>query len=363
MALYFNYKTPFDTLTGKFTKKIEANSILDWFQKIWKTDLGEKDLYEYYKREFGTHFYGLGQFAYNISGNEYEKPITIDDLLEAIRENFYVNEIRLLDNKFLEILTDDDEYSLAWYLIEEEYAKSDLNRFAYLMYEGWKLPLSFSEKETKRLNFEFKQIITPKKKRKGELYFLSICNDAGDGPIDYYPMKFTGIRLTDLEEYLMKDQFDNELLPLILTFFKSKLNLYDRDTGFVNQIIEISSSLSDLYKLFHYHVDLDLDRICISNESARKEFEKAFETLSEKKKELFDSGRSDLNKIQDVVINGNDHFVQISIQGDYWEGHPVDPEIKNSKVYDQIFLFDDLWVNENYELANSLINYYTNWQL
>ena len=38
MALYFIYRTPYNTLVSKFTKRIEANSILEWFQRIWGLD-------------------------------------------------------------------------------------------------------------------------------------------------------------------------------------------------------------------------------------------------------------------------------------------------------------------------------------
>ena len=63
---------------------------------------------------------------------------------------FYVNNIKFEEGKYLEILTDDDELSLAWYLIEEEYARRNSKRFLYLIQEDWKLPLKFSAKKSRK---------------------------------------------------------------------------------------------------------------------------------------------------------------------------------------------------------------------
>jgi len=365
MPLYFKYRTPFDTLTSKFTKKIEADSILKWFQEIWKADLKNEKLYQYYQEKFGTHFYGLGHFAWNISEKKPKPSLSIRTLKKRLKDNAYINEIKLNDDKYLEVLTDDDETKLAWYIIEEEYAKSDLKRFSYLLHENWSLPLDFDEKPNKPIDFKFRVTINPKEKRNGELYFLSVYNNSGDGPIDNYPTKFEGIRLTDLSEYLVKEKFHFEDLEPVLFFYMIKLREQKNLGGksFFQRIKEFDRSLPELHKLFHYNIDLDTDKLCSGFEEAKREFDKAFAALSEREKTPAWPEYREFKNIRDVRMNGNEHFIQISVQGDYWKRHPVDSDLRNSKIYDQIFLFDDFWVNTNYDLAHSLLDYYTNWKL
>lgn len=48
----------------KFVKKIEVNSILEFFQQIWPAKQEEyKDVYQRFKEAFGCQFYGMGHLS------------------------------------------------------------------------------------------------------------------------------------------------------------------------------------------------------------------------------------------------------------------------------------------------------------
>lgn len=362
MALYFSNRSPFDNLTSKFTKRIEADSILVWFQKIWRTDLSEEALYKHFKNLFGTHFYGLVHFAYNLAENKPPIPSNIQELEESLRKYFYVNNIKFEEGKYLEILTDDDELSLAWYLIEEEYARRNSKRFLYLIQEDWKLPLKFSAKKSGKFIFECKYPTSVKEKKQGVLYMMSIISDAGDGPIDKYPTRMDGIRLPDLIPYLTQNKINNEELHFDLIFCKMKtLELgYSPKDSFIDQIKEFSNLFSDLHKIYHEPIDeLNTDLLCGDYQEMKKGFDQGFEKLMDYESDMQEELKDDF----EVQMHGNEHIAQLCIQGSFWKYHPVDSKIRGSKIFDQILLFDDLWVNANYELANSLVNFYTKWSL
>lgn len=357
MALYFIYRTPYNTLVSKFTKRIEANSILEWFQQIWRLDLNGADLTQFFIETFGMEVYGIVDIGYPIVGRQIQQPESFDELIKIIKENAYINSLKTENEKYLEVETDDDDFDLAWYLIEEEYAKKNLNRFSYLIYEDWKLPINFSEGGKKKLDYDFKEIINPVEKKEGELYFISICQDDADGPIQEKPIKISGIRLTDLKDYLINEKFSYEELPKELILYLVKLKEQEKLTNelLISDLESFQDAILLFHQLFQSYKIIEKDKLNLGYEASKQEFEKKFNILREK--------ISYLDEMKEFYIRGNEHFIQMTIQATFF-GVPIDLEnMEIKKQYDQIFIFDDLWVNENYELANSLVNYYTSWSL
>ncbi|MEM8527206.1 MAG: hypothetical protein AAGG68_21375 [Bacteroidota bacterium] len=365
MPLYLNYRTPFGNFTSKITKKLDSDSIIDWFKTVWRLDLNGEELYHFFLQKFQTHFYGLGHLAYNIAEKKIQEPTSVEELEKTLKENSYINEIRIENGKYLEILTDDDEFSLAWYILEEKFARTNLNRFAYLIYEDWRLPLDYNPKKGTKINFKFEDVIRSNNPKSGELYFISIINDSGEGPIAHCPLKIEGIRLPDFKEFLTNEDIDFEVLPVNLIYYAIKFKEQEEvnDKKLIDEIEVFKNTIPDLHKLFHFYIDFESDDLYLGLEKAKEVFRNAFENLSKKAQEFKEIGREDINKIDEIHIHGNNHLIQMSIQADYWENHPVDSDLKKSKVFDQVFIFDDLWVTENEQLANSILHYYSNWKL
>ena len=251
MAFFFVYKSPFGYPSGKYTLRIEEDSILKWFQKIWRDDLGEMALFEYYKRTLGTYFYGLAHFVALGIENKATCPNSFKELIKFIQENTYLNTINYVIDQYIEVLTDDDEVELAWYLIDEQYAQSNASRFKYLVTKDWPLPLDYSNKGMGQLPFDFKQEIRNQSKGEGVVYMITICCTYGL-TIDDTPIKIEGLRLPSLARYLLEDKLLCEDLPTELLFIKSQLN--ELESPLAGELINQLPRFAHKFPLLHRRI-------------------------------------------------------------------------------------------------------------
>lgn len=357
MGIYFNYRTPFNSLNSKYTTRLDSGSIINWLQKIWKCNLDEDELYNHYLNEFGNHFYGLSQLAYNLSRKNIAPPSNLRQFAEILFQHSYITDIAIEGDSFIQVLTDDDEFELSWFLIEENYAKSNLKRFSYMIRESNYLPLQYSDSSSIIKDIEFEEIIASKTDE-GELYYLSVFNDSGEGPISDIPTRFKGLRLPRLLKYLRSQSSDLKHLDDLMAFY-SLLVKNSESKSFEEALTINSKNITKFHQLYHFYIDFDHKKLKSNVNNSKKEIDYAFSQLENRRVQLIENGKGDINDINDLIIHNNQHLMQIFIQSDFWKKHPVDSEIKNAKVYDQILIFDDLWVDSNYELAHSIFNYYT----
>ena len=93
----------------------------------------------YAEELLGTHVYSFGHLFVHAHDNALPRPETMDQLHERLERALYVREYRGSDDT-IQVLTDDDETSLAMYWFTDAFAKARPERVAYLLREDWHLP-------------------------------------------------------------------------------------------------------------------------------------------------------------------------------------------------------------------------------
>ena len=360
MAIYFIYDSPFIEPNAKFTKKIEEESILSFFQKTWRTDLDYNELYNWYKECFGCHFYGLRQLSYGInypeewvfnSIREYQlninepfpPPSSWEDLGKYLKVFCYPSGITLNEEgTFLQILTDDDEFELAWYMIDERFATQHPEKVAYLIQENWKLPLNTGDGSF-YTNLDVEKFSSYSSS--GNTYLVLFEHEERIST----PYLFEGIQLSQFIDFLNHGNLDfNELPSLLLLWRAIFINKEFQGEIFKNFLDE---KITYVQRIWHTYFDYD-DQKLASNDPqiVLSELDKAIKIMFNKE------AKSAWKKADDrLKVHGNAHLIQLSIHTDTWMEHPVDEHIKNGKLYDHIILFDDKWASQNYHLANSIL--------
>ena len=132
--IYFAARTPYNTASGRYVKKLPAKSVLQWFQDNWNS---ERDSNE----SVGAHFYGLGSLFENTNGNEI--PQSLEEVVAAIETRCYNNSI-VAHEGAIEFTTDDDELHLVYHWFTPDFAEKNMDRVGFLIHEGW-LPSEVNE--------------------------------------------------------------------------------------------------------------------------------------------------------------------------------------------------------------------------
>jgi len=138
MAVHFVYRSHYDNPGCFFVKRFEADSLLAWFQSIWKAVRAD-DAGDHADELLGTTGTGFGNLFEKIDDEEWPVPKSMNAIAERLNEALYVNEMKGGRNH-VQILTDDDELEMAIYIFDDHYAAKHPDRTAFLMREDWRLP-------------------------------------------------------------------------------------------------------------------------------------------------------------------------------------------------------------------------------
>jgi hypothetical protein len=195
MKIYFAFRSGYEKTT-RHTKVFEANSVLDWFQSNWDTFQGE---YMCEKEVLGVHVYGFPIEDDDLDyGQKIPAPKSLSKLKADIETFIYSNEVKVHAN-CVQILTDDDEIELSWYVFDEIYAEKHPEKIAIWTQEY--LPQTYGS-VGKLLGNKCIEIV-PKGNGKGCIYYgSSSCYDSGnlDGLEGLY--KINNVRVDTFLQYL-----------------------------------------------------------------------------------------------------------------------------------------------------------------
>lgn len=141
MGIWFVYRSPYDGLASRHVKRLEGpDTILGWFRSVWRPVPDRDEAYAYAKSLFGTDVYGLGYHFLRVAEEGVSPPETDGDLHAALESSIYVGGEFLGTRDTIQILTDDDELSMAMYWFTDSFAKKHPERVAFLLHDGWQLP-------------------------------------------------------------------------------------------------------------------------------------------------------------------------------------------------------------------------------
>ncbi|HSI87100.1 MAG: hypothetical protein ACAI35_19785 [Candidatus Methylacidiphilales bacterium] len=157
MSIYFVYRSPYEGPSGKLVRTFaDDKTVLGWFQRRWQRLAQCKDIRLAVDAELDCHVYGFDSIFEAILEHELAPPQSIGELRKYLNKYLYVEgEIDLQEN-YLQVLTDDDEFGLVYYFFDDHYLQAHTDRATYLLHRDWKLPVEAVAENHTNFDFEFK---------------------------------------------------------------------------------------------------------------------------------------------------------------------------------------------------------------
>lgn len=317
MKIYLAYRSAY-LPNSRHLKEFEEDSILSWFQKYWEifTKEDSKD----YVDVLGVDIYGFPIWQIDDEPVP-DKPENFRTLISLVEKYFYNNEVEG-DEDCLRVLTDDDEIELAWFLFTEKYKQENWEKVSIWFHPD--IPSGFGETGHE---LEIDKLILTKGKNTGSMYFVSCpVYDSENLETLEGAYKIEGVRLPDLVEYLMNSE---------LSCSDSDNVMYGLDELKFIQYLSRNSENPTLEKL----IDI-CSRVSLTTLDGRDYNGFTVNQLLE----LAQKERLGESKILSTA-----HFCEVCFSSTFH--------------YDYWVIFDDLWVEENLDLAKSILQFGESWKI
>ena len=149
MSVYFVYRSHYEGPSGKHVRRLDADSVLGWYQAVWERAKQAEDISEWVKAEVGADVYGFASIFEAARDHSLPPPTSDRKLKSYLEEHLYVEGEMRFKPHALQVLTDDDEIELAYYFFDDHYLNEHAGRTAYLLHEGWRLPTSIGKNPKK----------------------------------------------------------------------------------------------------------------------------------------------------------------------------------------------------------------------
>lgn len=302
MKIYFAYRSVYIP-NNRFIKEFEADSILDFFQKNWAI-LHSDD----YDKLLGTKVYGFPMFDEGNTGIDTQLvlPTGIRDLVKKLSNNVYHVDIRGNEN-CIEVLTDDDEVELAWYVFTEKFKQENWHKLAVWFCED--LPTKIYQYDQEFLtNYE-------------DAYVFKLGKDIDKSTYLIANTIYDGANLSDIREIrIIGTDLPNLIKTLKNYEFKEDIG-YGFDVLKLLQHIALSNNSLDDQVIFSEFVKFNLAEL-------------NFEKWQINNKPIRENDKSSLKV--------SDHLIEMSVND-------------VGEFYNYYVLFDNIWASNHPELAESLI--------
>src|SRR5262249_47162243 len=140
------YRSHYEGPSGKHVRRFDADSVLGWFQQVWETAKQAGDAAEWVQSEIGTSVYGFASIFEAAREHDLSPPTSDRKLKSYLEEHLYVEgEIRYKPHA-IQVLTDDDEIELAYYVFDDHYRCQHSGKADYLLHEDWRLPTASGDR-------------------------------------------------------------------------------------------------------------------------------------------------------------------------------------------------------------------------
>jgi hypothetical protein len=125
--------------------RLSDASYLAWFQRAWREAPEDLDgVSEWLEEELGTNPYGLWSIFVARSEHDLPAPATTAELRDMLFAHLYVEggpEGQVgCDEHSLRVITDNDDYGLAYYFFDDAIVRERPDRLAFAVYDGDDLP-------------------------------------------------------------------------------------------------------------------------------------------------------------------------------------------------------------------------------
>lgn len=139
MAVYFVYRSHYNTPALNHLRRFEDESVLAWFRRNWKA-VPDRGASAHVQKLFGCRVYGFRSLFNAIAEHSLPAPPSDAALRRLLDEHLYVEQSLLCRPHAIQVLTDDDELELAYYFFDDHFLASHGNKAAFLLREDWQLP-------------------------------------------------------------------------------------------------------------------------------------------------------------------------------------------------------------------------------
>jgi uncharacterized protein (TIGR02996 family) len=180
MGIWFVYRSPYDGPASRHVKRLEGpDTLLGWFRSIWRAIPDMKESAAYAHGLFGTYVYSLGGIFSRIAREGLPPPETDDDLHGALESEMYIGGEFKATRDTIQVLTDDDELTMAMFWFTDAFAARHPERVAFLLHSDWRLPEGAGPGGFEP--FPGVRKVWRKKKTPGDLYFVDLYwSDSSD---------------------------------------------------------------------------------------------------------------------------------------------------------------------------------------
>ncbi len=342
MSVYFVYRSPCEGPSGKHLRKFDDDTVLGWFQQVWEPAKQAEDASEWMKSEIGTSVYGFHSIFESARENELPPPTSDRKLKSYLEEHLYVEgEIKFKPHA-IQVLTDDDEIELAYYVFDDHYLSDHPGKADYLLHEDWRLPTTSGDRPFK--SGVATTALQPRRAGLGETYlaFLAFYDSSGLTNLDEFggPCRIKGVRIPELVEYL-EITLPDETWPFELKLLRSQIRHDDSAEVRLRAALERVARLPVL-RISEAESSAGLGMGTV--EDACAEFEKVVKSL-----------RGDLDHdASKSLVATSAHLAQSCLHVENLLG--ID-------AYHQWFIFDDLWAGDHLALAEGMLRYARRWDV
>jgi hypothetical protein len=360
LVVHFVYRTPYAGPTGKHIRRLEADSILDWFRRVWNLasrgddeDEWTLSARDWVKAEFGHDVYGLWSIFAAAREFALPTPETDDRLAEYLSKYLGVESSVLVSPHAIQAWTNDDEMELAYYFFDDAFARDHPGRTAFLLHEDWRLPVASGSRPFAT------GIALPALRPGGDgsgATYLVFRNPGVQLFEEFWrdpPRRIEGVRLPDLRDYLLHAKPDTEwpieLRLLRLTACQPRL----RRPWLLEALDEANRTplgflKQDMTSVVHTIVkDALPDRPLLGPvDEARAQLDAYRQSVLNRRRPSRRWSRQE--PIDLVAID--EHIAQFG----FYPG---------GGTYHQWILFDDLWAGEHEHLAQSLLRFESRWDV
>jgi hypothetical protein len=340
MSVYFVYRSHYEGPSGKHVRRLDGDSVLGWFQAVWERAKQADDTSEWVTSEIGTGVYGFASI-FEAAREESLPPPTSDRKLKSyLEDHLYVEGEFKYKPHALQVLTDDDEIELAYYIFDDHFLAEHPGLAAYLLHEDWRLPITSSERPYDPA-IEAKTI-EPSGDDEGTTFlaFLAFYDSLNLTDLDVEgPWRIDGVRLPGLMDFL-GEAMPGEGWPFELKLLRSQLPQDTHGAAGLQTALERVARFS----LLQIGGSMLTSKIGLGAvEQAAAEFEGILGSLKEQQ------GRPDPLK---SLISTGDHIAQLCLFVGWGGG-----------VYHQWIVFDDFWAGGHPDLADGVLRYAKRWDV
>jgi hypothetical protein len=328
MSVLFVYRSHYEGPTGKYVRRFEDASILDWFRARWR-GASEEAAEQAAHTALGADVYGFDSLFNAIEEHDLKPPRSDSELRDYLDEHLWVEGEIVHTPHAIQVATDDDEIELAYYFFDDAFLVKDGAKAAFLLHESVELPATAGAS-----GYKPRGESTPLGSKGGEgaVYMTFLAYDSLRGGY-----RIEGLRLPELRNYLIAAE-PTPLWPFELRLLRSRI---DADRSLAEGLIACAG-----YPVADICNSIDTSTIGFGPPDAAASELNGLLTQTWWTGSTQDPGKS--------LLQSETHVAQLCLHTNRWG---------DEDLYHRWILFDDLWAGAHSDLAEAILRYATRWDV